>query len=128
MSWDFKQEYLDKKYAMHDDESDVTYRKSRHVKKSVKKSDHKHTYENVVVTDHNRPNGFFLVGRCSVCGKIGESQKDNRVTKKFANYGGMYLRGVWVNDDEYEVFKDWCKKNYPVYEIPDFNPWDYKYI
>lgn len=117
------QKYLDAKYAEYDDESDMAYKKRKHVHKPVKKSDHKHEYENVVVIYADKPDSFQLVGRCNVCGKIGKTQRDKRIDKKFPN---VYYRGFGIGcpidcEDEYEAFKKWCKEHYTVYEVDDFS-------
>lgn len=130
MGYDLKEEYLNKKYAEYDDEADGRYMKKRHVQKPVKKSDHKHKYENVVVVDPNHSNSFGLVGRCSVCGKIGNVQHDKRIDKKFpnVNYTSWLLGYTLGFENEYEAFEDWCKKHYTVYEIEGFNLLDNKYL
>lgn len=117
------QKYLDAKYAEYDDESDMAYKKRKHVHKPVKKSDHKHEYENVVVIYADKPDSFQLVGRCNVCGKIGKTQRDKRIDKKFPH---VYYRGFGIGhpidcEDEYEAFKKWCKEHYTVYEVDDFS-------
>lgn len=130
MSNDFYEQYLDKKYAEYDDESDVVYKKRRHVDKRVKKSNHKHEYENVVVIDPDKYDSFHLVSRCNICGKIGEVQCDKRIEKKFphVSYKSWLLGYIAGFDNEYEDFIRWCKKHYTVYEIPDLNIWNTKYI
>lgn len=124
------QKYLDAKYAEYDDESDVAYKKRKHVHKPIKKSDHKHMYENIVVLDPNNPKSFSLTSRCSVCGKVGVVQSDKRIDKKFPNVDyKTWLLGYRLGcNDEYEAFEDWCKKHYAVYDIPDFDTLSTKYI
>lgn len=119
MSSDLKEEYLSKKYAEYDDESDVAYKKRKHVHKSVKKSDHKHEYENVVVLNPENPDLFSLVGRCNICGKIGETQHDKRIDKRFphVSYKGFSLSYPIEFENEYEDFKKWCKEHYTVYNV-----------
>lgn len=130
MSSDLKKEYLDKKYAEYDDESDVMYKKRKHVHKTVKKSDHKHEYENVVVIDPTDKDSFNLVGRCKVCGKIGRPVKDNRIDRKFPNvqYTSWYVGILLGNEEEYGDFEKWCKEHYTVYKIENFDLWENKYI
>lgn len=130
MSSDIKEEYLNKKYAKYDDESDVVYKKRKHVNKPVKKSDHKHEYENVVVIDPRHNDLFYLVGRCKVCGKTSNTVKDKRIERKFPNvrYSSWWLGYLMGSQEDYEDFKKWCKEHYNVYKIEDFDLWENKYI
>ena len=130
MSSDLKEEYLNKKYAEYDDESDLAYKKRKHIHKPIKKSNHKHMYENVVVVNPEKPDSFSLVGRCAVCGKVGNVRRDKRLDKKFPHVSYTnYLLGITSRyDNEYEDFKKWCKQHYTVYEIENFDLWDCKYI
>lgn len=124
---DWKEEYLAKKYAEYDDESNVAYKRKRE-KRSVKKSNHKHNYENCVVVDPDKPHSFYLVSRCSICGKRNYSViKDKRVDRKFPHIKN-YHSCAGEYESEYEDFKNWCRNNYEVYNIPDFDIWDTKYI
>lgn len=133
MSNNIKEEYLNKKYAEYDDESDVVYRKRKHVHKTVKKSDHKHEYENAVVIDPTE-DSFWLVGRCKVCGKISNPIDDNSLKRKFPNVlcSTMWI-GYVANTEqecrkEREDFKEWCKEHYTVYEVDGFDPLKNKYV
>lgn len=125
---DLKQEYLDAKYAMYDDESDTPYRHKRK-KHGVKKSKHKHKYENCVIVDPTKDKSFYLVSVCKMCGKIGDVQKDKRIDRKFPHvrYNNIcsFASG---HEDEFEEFKDWCKENYEVIEMPFDDLWRVKYI
>lgn len=124
---DWKEEYLTKKYAEYDDESDVAYKKRKHVHKPVKKSNHRHEYENVIVTDPTK-DSFNLVSRCKVCGKIDDPVKDSRLERKFPNvrYSSMFIGHSVSTKEEFdkmcEDFKKWCKEHYTVYEIEGFDP------
>lgn len=125
---DLKQEYLDAKYAEYDDESDVPYKHKR-VKHHVKKSNHKHKYENVVVVDPDKKDSFNLMSRCFICGKIGDVKKDNRIDKKFPHVRYGFLCGYMAGyESEYEDFVSWCKEHYDVIETPEFDMFRTKYI
>lgn len=126
---DLKQKYLDAKYAEHDDESDVPY-KHKSVKHPVKKSKHKHEYENCVIVDSNKPDSFHLISRCTICGKISDVKRDKRIDKKFPNvhYSFLCSYALGGSEEEYEEFKKWCKKNYTVIDAPEFDVFRTKYI
>lgn len=130
MGYDLKEEYLNKKYAEYDDESDGRYMKKRHVSKRVKKSDHRHEYENVVVIDPTVKDSFYLVGRCKVCGRMSHPVKDIRIERKFPHsmYYTWHIGYVVSHEDEYEAFVKWCKEHYTVYEVENFSLWDNKYL
>lgn len=125
---DLKQEYLDTKYAEYDDESDVPY-KHKKKKHSVKKSKHKHEYENIVIVEPDRANSFHLASACKMCGKIGYVQKDKHIDRKFPNVRyNTICSFASGHEDEFEEFKDWCKENYEVIEMPFDGLWRVKYI
>lgn len=128
---DLKQKYLDTKYAEYDDESDIPYKHKR-VKHHTKKSNHKHEYENIVIVDTSNPDSFKLISRCTICGKVNGAKKDERIEKKFPHitYAGMlWLIGCRLGyEEEYEEFKDWCKKHYTVIDAPEFDGFRTKYI
>lgn len=134
MGNDIKEEYLNKKYAEYDDESDMKYKKRKYVHKKVKKANHKHEYENVVVVDPAIKDSFYLIGRCPVCGKISEPVKDSVLERKFPNiqYHMMFIAFAVDSDEEYkskcEDFKNWCKEHYTVYEVDGFKPLFNKYL
>lgn len=125
---DLKQEYLDAKYAEHDDESDVPYKHKRKHNKP-KKSKHKHEYKNIVVVDPDKKDSFSLASACQICGKIGGVQKDKHIDRKFPhvryNTFCSYTMGF---KDEFEEFKDWCKNNYDVIDMSFDDWWKAKYI
>lgn len=133
MSSNIKEEYLSKKYAEYDDESDVMYKKRKHVHKKVKKSNHKHEYENVVVTDPSK-DSFWLVGRCKICGKINNPTRDSFLERKFQNitYSTMWIGYAVHTMQEYEKecedFEKRCKEHYTVYEVEGFDPLKNKYV
>ena len=126
---DIKREYIEKKYAEYDDESDVPYKHCRSKRHAPKKSKHKHEYENCVVVDPNRDDSFNLISTCKMCGKIGDAQKDKRIDRKFPHVRyNRFCSHVAGYEDEYNEFVEWCKENYEVIEMPLDYLWSIKYI
>lgn len=132
MSFNFKEEYLSKKYAAYDDESDAAYHRKK-PKHKVKKSNHKHAYETCVIIDKTHPDMIHLVKRCSVCGKIDRytSPINNKMKRKFPHvtYNSiMFNEAKDGFESELEECIQWCKSHYPVYEMDQYDKWRDKYV
>lgn len=129
MKTDLKQNYLNKKYAEHNDEVDVPYIHKR-PKRKAKKSNHKHEYKNCVIVDSTNPKVFQLISRCNECGKVMKPVHDKRIDRKFPNisYQTWFINYPTEHEQEYENFKEWCKNRYNTYDVPDFDLWKVKYI
>lgn len=128
MPTDLKQMYLDMKYAEYDDESDVPYHRRRERRKA-QKSNHKHQYRNCVIIDPNEKDSFHLASYCVSCGKIGEVRRDKHIDRKFphVNYEYLYITANEY-EAEYEDFVKWCKRNYDVFEVENYDPFKDKYV
>lgn len=130
MKTDLKQEYLNKKYTEYDDESDAPYIHKR-PNRRTKKSKHKHEYENCYIHDSSNPDSFgIFASRCKVCGKIGDTQTDKRIERKFphVSYKNSFATHSIEHEQEYEDFVKWFDKHYNTYDVPGFDICKTKYI
>lgn len=125
MPYDYKEEYLNKKYAEHDDEQ-CRY-KHKKKKTHVKKSKHKHDYVNCVVVSEGKE---YFVSRCSICGKLSEFKHDDALSKMFPDLNRRYLVFfLYFNSFENsEAVKEWCLENYQVFHVDNFDQFKDKYI
>lgn len=131
MVWS-KEEDLKLKYTYIDGETDAAYKKKKK-KTSPKKAKHKHNYQNVII-EYHYPQKYpipKLAGKpakalesyCTICGKIGEPQKDKKALREFGELlqgHYFYTAGLSRQHSEFERYKEWCDKHYPHVYVPDY--------
>lgn len=136
MSWD-KESDLKHKYTYVDGEQDAAYKKKKR-KPAPKKANHKHEYTNVII-EYTYPKNYpvtRLAGKpakalesyCTICGKIGQPQKDKKALREFGELlqgHYFYTAGLSRQHSEFERYKEWCDKHYPHVYVPDYyeNAW-----
>lgn len=125
-------EYLDKKYASIEDKP-IDGKSSK--KKPMKKSNHKHSYKNCIVSweekypllrngDHSPRTVYALRSYCTCCGKIGEFDKTDPIYEQLINKASEF------QSNSYTVVRflfgtlpasviDDAKKVYQVFKIKD---------
>ena len=93
------------------EEEEFFYQAKRKRKKTHKKSDHKHEYENCLIKDEK---WHCLVGVCKHCGRIGKiNRKDlEKFSDVSLSFQGVFLFFSEVNED----FLAFCKEKYLVIE------------
>lgn len=130
MSSDIRQMVVDYKYA--EIPETPKYGKKK-VKKTPKKADHKHQYQNVII-EYTYPRNYpvpRLAGKpayalesyCKICGKLSSPVKDEEATRLFPHcYAGHFGFIAWMKDyqKESENYKQYCMTHYPHYSMPDY--------
>lgn len=90
-------------------EEEFFYQAKRKKKKTYKKSDHKHEYENYLINDEGL---YCLVGVCKHCGRIGNINR-----KDLKEFSKLYLQDIYIFfPGVKEDFLLFCKEHFPVIE------------
>lgn len=92
-------------------EEEFFYQAKRKKKKTHKKSDHKHEYENHLIKDER---WYCLVGVCKHCGRIGKINR--RDLEKFSDIPLLFRDIFLFFPGANEGFLIFCKEKYPVIE------------
>lgn len=96
------------------EEEEFFYQAKRKRKRTHKKSDHKHEYENYLIK--NEGYHYYLVGACKHCGRIGIINRKD--LGKFSDIR-LFLRWIYAfYPGDSESFFLFCKDRYPVVEKP----------
>ena len=92
---------------MNYEEECVPYKKRKggNISKAKRKSDHKHSYDRVIIFEYNFYNKTYYMGvwYCSICGKIGEQTETKfpwgwRMSKE--DWQKKYPNAVWKKLDD----------------------------
>lgn len=130
MSSDIRQMVVDYKYA--EIPETPKYRKKK-AKKTPKKADHKHQYQNVII-EYTYPRNYpvsRLAGKpayalesyCKICGKLSSPVWDEEAARLFPHiYIGHFGFIALMKDyqKESEDYKQYCMTYYPHYSMPDY--------
>lgn len=90
-------------------EEEFFYQAKRKRKKTHKKSDHKHEYENYLINDEGL---YCLVGVCKHCGRIGNINREDLKGFSKLYLQDMYMFFPGVKED----FLFFCKEHFPMIE------------
>lgn len=123
---------LDKKYEFIDEDA----ANAPVIKKnsSPKKANHKHEYKPILIDSYSKYTGKWVrnyVSYCPVCGKLRDRQDDPEVQKRFpgiqvGTFG--FLTMGFNSDDEFDSFRQWAEKKYPLVVWKDFDYFNHKFI
>jgi hypothetical protein len=130
VSSDIRQMVVDYKYAKIPETP--KYRKKK-AKKTPKKADHKHKYQNIII-EYTYPRNYpvsRLAGKpayalesyCAICGKLGSPVSDKKAEKMFPNIKtGLFgfIATIRGHESESEEYRSYCLDNYPHYVMPDY--------
>lgn len=70
----------------------------------------------------------YYLSRCSICGKLGDFKYDDGILKKFPNAKSFLLFDFLYSNEDCVKFREWCFKNYQIFEVDDFDIFKDKYI
>lgn len=128
----WKEDSLNHKYAAIPEEPPRHKKKKK--KKAPKKADHKHEYRNCVIRTRYPDNWTLGLGHeewtsvfasyCTVCGKLSEPQKDERLFRLCPHIGYHTFFFSWnynkCDQEEKEDFEEYVNKHYPIFIVEDY--------
>ena len=128
-----KAEDLERKYAFIPD--DAANAPARKKKKTVKKANHKHTYDKSIVINYfDKYAGTWTYAYrnvCTICGRISDFVDNEGIIKKTF----PHIKPSWFGfavafgyNDEFAEFTEWSKTWYPLIIWKDYQPLEDKFI